>query len=350
MRAVDLLAPGDLGTPTGGYLYDARILAGLEALGWQTAAHSLDASFPEPDAAALAAAAEVLAAIPTDHGVLVDGLALAGLTPLIERHALRPRLVALIHHPLADETGLDADQSRRLFEMERAALELVGTVVVTSAWTRRELGRFGVGAERIVVVEPGTDPAPLRRGSGHAGLGLLCVASVTARKGHATLVEALARIRDRPWRLCCVGSLTREPETAGRLRREIERAELGDRIELVGELAPDSLGPYYDAADLFVLASHLEGYGMAITEALARGLPVVSTTAGAIPDTLPPGAGRLVSAGDSRALAEALADLIDHPQKLAALAAGAAEARAGLPSWEAACRRFSRALAGALTE
>lgn len=343
--AVDLLVPGDIGTLSGGYLYDARIMDGLRALGWRTAIHSLEASFPEPDAEALAAAEKILAEIPQQHAVVVDGLALAGLVPVLERCPLRSAVVALIHHPLAYETGLAAERAARLFELERAALALVETVIVTSAWTGRELGRFDVPAAKIVVVEPGTDRAPLSRGSGGERPALLCIASLTARKGHSILVDALARLADRPWHLRCVGSPTREPETAARLREQIERLGLGDRIELIGELPPAALGEYYDRADLFVLASHLEGFGMVVAEAVARGLPVVTTTAGgAVADTLPAGAGVLVPTGDSRAFADALGVLLDDPRKLAELSAGSARARARLPTWEDASRRFGRTL------
>ena len=204
---------------------------------------------------------------------------------------------------------------------ERSALAFVRRVIVTSQWTARFLGAYEVPIARIRVVEPGTDrkPAPRARES-HDALNLLCVGTLTARKGHAVLIEALAELRDRRWHLICAGSLTRDPGTVEDLNRRISRLRLTNRISLLGELDADTLERYYERADVFVLASYLEGYGMALAEAVARGMPVVSTTAGAIPETVPASASILVRPGDSRALAKALASLMDDPTACAALA------------------------------
>jgi glycosyltransferase involved in cell wall biosynthesis len=375
-RAVDLLVPGEIATLTGGYLYDARILAGLERLGWATRVHALDASFPEPTDAALAAAEATLAAIPPERMVVVDGLALPGLAGALSRRREGP-VVALVHHPVAYETGLDAAVAARLFERERAALAEIENVIVTGPWTRRALADFDVDAARITVVEPGTDPAPEARGSstgahprkgaggsdaggsnadgndgddgnrsygGEEPLVLVSVGSLTARKGHDVLLAALATLTDLPWQLRVAGSQTREPDTAAALRATAAKAGIAERVQWLGELAPAALGDVYDCADLFVLASHLEGYGMALAEALARGLPIVSTRAGAIPDTVPDDAGVLAAPGDAAALAAALRSLLEDRSALERLAAGARRARTRLPTWDDASRAFARAL------
>jgi glycosyltransferase involved in cell wall biosynthesis len=307
MHAVDLLVPGDIDTLTGGYIYDRKILAGLARLGWQVRVHPLDESFPEPTAAALAYAATVLAGIRIGATVVIDGLALAGLGGLLRAHASRLEIVALIHHPLAYETGLDAARAARLHAAESAALERVHKIIVTSEWTKRALVDFAVDPRRVTVVEPGTDAAALRRPVPGAPPELLCVASLTARKGHAVLFDALARIGEREWHLTCAGSLTREPALVRRLQEQIDRSSLRARISLLGELAPEALGELYARADIFVLASYMEGYGMAFTEALAHGVPIVATTGGAVATTVPAAASRLVPPGDPAALAAALA-------------------------------------------
>ena len=344
MHAVDLVVPGDIDTLTGGYIYDRRILAGLAHLGWQTSVHSLPDSFPEPSADALAVAAAVLAGILDKATVVIDGLALAGLKDVLPRHITRLRLVALIHHPLAYETGLDPARAMRLEAAESAALARVHRVIVTSEWTKHVLESFGVGAERISVVEPGTDPAPLHRPHAGAPLELLCVASLTKRKGHAVLFDALARLRGRPWHLTCAGSLTRDRELVATLRGQVDRLGIRDRVTFLGELAPDALGELYARADVFVLASYLEGYGMVFAEALARGIPIVATTGGAVASTVPPAASRLVPPGDSAALARALEELFADASLRAELTVGAAAARTSLPSWETANARFAEAL------
>lgn len=336
--------PGSLDALTGGYIYDRKILAGLAELGWRTRAHALDASFPEPTADALRHAAALLESLPDGRCVVIDGLALAGLGAAIEQERERLAVVALIHHPLAHETGLDRAAARRLERAERSALELVRRVVVTSSWTRDALAGFGVPPDRIHVVEPGTDPAPLTARERRDSLRLLCVGTLTPRKGHAVLFEALAGLAERAWTLRCAGSLERDPATASALAAQIERLGLGDRIELLGELEPAEVEREYAGADLFVLPSYLEGYGMAFAEALAHGLPVVATDAGAIPQTVPPDACLLVPPGDPVALERALASLMDSPEQLDSLAAAAAEAGAGLPTWGDSSRRFARAL------
>jgi glycosyltransferase involved in cell wall biosynthesis len=353
---IDFVLPGDPTTRTGGYVYDERIVAGLRAAGWRVDVHSLDASFPQPTAPALREARALFASFPAGRVVVVDGLALAGLERVFDQEAGRLRLVALVHHPVALETGLEPARAALLEAAERAALSFARRVIVTSQWTARALARYDVPIEALRVAEPGIDgQAPRRpaqrdldatsRPGETAPLQLLCVATVTPRKGHSVLVEALADLRDRRWHLSCAGSLTRDPATVAGLEQQLNRLRLSARVSLLGELDDAALDRYYARADLFVLPSYLEGYGMALAAAIAHGLPVVSTTAGAIPETVPSGAGVLVPPGDSRALAKALASLIDEDDALRALAAGARAARGKLPTWTTAVAKFSAALA-----
>jgi glycosyltransferase involved in cell wall biosynthesis len=341
---LDFVIPGDPDALTGGYEYARRVVDGLRALGWNVIVHGFDASFPFPTPAALAHARSKLARIPDGATVLVDGLAFGAMPALAEAEAQRLRLVALVHHPLALETGLDAGAAEALRASEARALATARTVVTTSNATARALADYGVPAERTVVVEPGTDPAPLARGSSAPALELLCVSAVVPRKGHAVLVEALAPLVDRPWRLTCVGSLARAPKTVAALRQRIAKLRLAARVRLAGEVDRIALERYYERADGVVLATFHEGYGMALAEALAHGLPVVSTRAGAVPDTVPPEAGLLVPPGDPIALRAALARFFDEPELRASLAAGARAARERLPTWAESCARLSRAL------
>ena len=344
-RRIAFLLPGSLESLTGGTVYDRRIVAGLRGLGWQVEVLSLDSSFPWPGTAALGHAAAALATLPDGTLVVADGLAFGALPDLARQHAARLRWVPLVHHPLALETGLDAAQRQQLFESERSALAVARGVVVTSTATARALGDYGVAASCIHVVEPGTEPAALSAGSAPGeGLSLLCVATLTPRKGHALLLDALAGLQDRRWTLHCAGSTTRDAATTAQLRHAIAAHGLPARVHLHGELGDEALQRLYAQADAFVLPSFHEGYGMALAEALAHGLPIVSTTAGAIPQTVPEGAGVLVPPGDAAALRTALARLLDEPAWRASLAAGARTARANLPDWPASVRRFADAL------
>ncbi len=345
METCHLLLPGSLDDLTGGTLYDKRIVRGLRAQGRPVAVHALDTSFPWPTVVARAHAERVLAGLPDAALVVVDGLCFGAMPQLAAHHANRLRLVALVHHPLALETGLTASQAEALRAAETAALRQARRVIVTSAQTACLLADYGVPAERIRLVEPGTDPAPLASGAAAGPLQLLCVGSVTPRKGHLLLVEALGRLTHLDWQLDCVGSLARAPETAAAVRERLQALGLAERVRLHGELNAAELAGCYRRAHVFVLASLFEGYGMAFAEAIAHGLPVLGTTGGAIAHTVPTDAGLLVAPGSVEALTGALARLLTDAGLRAALAAGAARAREGLPDWSTASARFMRAIA-----
>ena len=355
-HGIDFVVPGDIQTPTGGYIYDREIIAGLTERGFKVAVHALDASFPAPTPAALRAARASFAALAAGRVVVIDGLALPGLDRLLADEARRLAIVALVHHPVALETGLDPIEAERFGALERRALSYAQRVVTTSQWTARTLAADGVPISRLRVVEPGVDRRKSRGSSdpkngGHAPttpdvLNLLCVGTLTPRKGHAVLLEALNELRDRHWHLTCAGSLLRDAPTVAALQHQIDRFSLRKRVSLLGDLDRDALERQYARADVFVLPSYLEGYGMALAEAVSFGLPVISTTAGAIPETVPANASVLVAPGDSRALAKALAMVIDDPARRAALAANARAARASLPTWAAAATKFAAALDG----
>jgi len=348
MKRAALLVPGSLATLTGGYGYDRQIVAGLRNESWHIDVYELDSSFPRPTRAALAAADRLFASFPDGLPVIVDGLAYGALPELAAAHGARLRLVALVHHPLALETGLPQALADRFAASERVALGHARYVVVTSRSTARALATYGVEPQRITVIEPGTDrsaPSPV---STSGIVELLCVGTLVPRKGHATLIEALAQLTDKAWRLTCVGSDTRDPVNARALRRQVRELGLADRIVFTGEVATDVLEQHYREAHVFVLATHHEGYGMALAEAIAHGLPIVCTRAGAVPETLPAEACLVVPPGDSAAVARALAALLDEPALRLRLATAAAAAGRRLPTWQQASARFAAVLDAAI--
>jgi glycosyltransferase involved in cell wall biosynthesis len=260
----------------------------------------------------------------------------------IQEHARRLRLIALIHHPLAAETGLSPQQNRILYTQEKQALAQVRRIIVTSPMTAAALQRdYAVPAEKLGVVIPGTDPAPLATGSQGANLNLICVATLTARKGHALLLKALAPLTNYPWQLNCVGSTVRDRKTALVVRNLCRTLGLQHKVRFSGELSPDQLKAAYRQADAFVLASYYEGYGMALSEALAYGLPVIATAGGAIAETVPHDAGLLSPVGDRQRLNRSLQQLLMRPQLRQRLAAGARRARRDLADWSESGHRFA---------
>lgn len=340
------VVPGSLGQLTGGYLFDKRVIEGLRAAGRAVDVRELPGVFfPAADEAALAAGDALLEALSEQDVAVIDGLALPafahGLTPAM---AVRRRLVGFVHHTLARETGL-ADAARdALAGLEGRLLARLKGILCPSAGTAWAVEEYGVARERIAIVPPGTDkPAGLPMRRPHSGpLRLLAVGTISPRKGHLVLIEALAEVADRPWELSCIGSLTRDPATLAALQKAIARHGFKERVELMGERPPERLAEAYAAADVFVLPSYHEGYGMAFAEALAYGLPVVATSA--VADTVPAEASLLVPPGDVAALASALRLLLDNAQLRARLAAGAAKAGAALPDWPTAIGRWIEAL------
>jgi len=337
--------PGDLATPTGGYAYDRRMAAELLGLGWEVEIADIGSEFPRPSESARGAARARLLAVPRGTPIVVDGLAFGVLPELAaELHRDHP-LLALVHHPLALETGIPPAEAEEFHRRERAALAHTDRVIVTSPSTARRLSAdYAVAAERITVALPGSEPRAKAR-NGRAGpLALIAVGAVVRRKGYDVLIDALARLRDLPWRMTIAGDRTRSPATVATLEAAVRRHALGDRIAFAGAVDDARLAALHAEADLFVLPSRFEGYGMAFAEAIAHGLPVVGTTAGAIPDTVPDGAGILVPPDDAAALAQALRRLITEDNAREKLAAAARAAAARLPTWRQSAEVFARAI------
>ncbi|MFT3816153.1 MAG: glycosyltransferase family 4 protein [Rubrivivax sp.] len=339
------LVPGPLTTPTGGYVYDRHVIAGLRALGWQVGVQEFDDGFPFPSAAALEDAESRLAALPDDALVMIDGLALGAMPECAERHAARLRLVGLVHHPLALETGLAADAARRLEGSERRALACVRRVIVTAPRTAATLAGWNVPPALIGVVEPAVEaPAVVPERLPAATPRLLCIATLTERKGHTLLFDALAELAALPWSLRCIGSRDRSPCTTAHLEEKLQQLDLTQRIVLAGDLPETEMSAAYAAADLFVLPTLYEGYGMVVAEAIAHGLPVVATATGAIPELVPEDAGIVVVPGDGPALRVALAALLGDRQRLIRLTKGARRAAAGARCWQQAADEMATLL------
>ncbi len=345
-RRLALLLPGDPATPTGGYLYDRRIVEELRTLGWRVEVLALDASFPFPTPAALEHAAATLAALPDGQLTMIDGLAFGALPDAAEAQAARLRLIALVHHPLAAETGLQPETTRALQASEARALAAARAIVVTGQGTAQALSRdYGVPQERITIAEPGAPEPAATRGARRPGpWRLLCVATLVPRKGHELLLQALAACGGDDWTLECIGSKTRDAACAARIVGLAQSLGLGARVSFRGERPAEALHRAYADADLFVLPAWYEGYGMAVAEAIAHGLPVVATAVGAVPQLLGEDAGLLVPPGDAAALQTALRQVLGDDALRRRLAAGAARRATQLPRWRDAGLRLAALL------
>jgi glycosyltransferase involved in cell wall biosynthesis len=282
-----------------------------------------------------------LSAVPANQPIVLDGLAFGAL-PEIGALQRRVPLIALVHQPLALDPSLDTSQADSLRVTERAALAAAERVIVTSEATARIMRTsYDVPRQRISVVQPGTDPALPAPGNRDGVVHLLSVGSIAPIKGYDVLIRALATLTEMPWRLTIAGDRTRNPATAAQLDSDIESYGLSARISVLGAVPPERIDELFLASDLFVLASRFESYGMALAEAIAHGLPIVSTNTGAIPQTVTVRAALLVPPDDAAALAQALRCLIGAPAERRRLAMNARAAAARLPTWRDSARLFA---------
>jgi glycosyltransferase involved in cell wall biosynthesis len=339
--ALGFAVPGSLDQPTGGYAYDRRLIAALRALGCEVEVIDLGDGFPYPAPATREAALERLRATPAGRPLVIDGLALGVLPDAAQALAPTRPLIALVHHPLALESGISPETVAALATSERAALACVRHAVTTSPSTRRALiADYGVAPMSITVALPGIDEVAEPPRPPKDDVSLLAVGSVVPRKGYDVLIDALATLADLDWRLVIAGDRTRDRATADAIAARIAASGLGARVSMPGTVGDDELAHLHAEADVFVLASRHEGYGMAYAAAINYGLPVVGTRAGAIPETVPAGAGILVEPDDTPALAAALRTMITDPEAREACAAVARTAAKQLPRWDATGRIF----------
>ena len=340
----------DPARPSGGNAYDRRVCGELAALGWAVHQHPIAGAWPRAGAAGHAALARAVQRIPDGAVVLLDGLVASAAPEALVPHARRLRQVVLVHMPLGHRPP--GDEARAVRARERKVLAAAAAVVTTSAWTRRRLGElYALPADRVHVAEPGVDTAGLAPGTA-AGDALLCVAAVTPDKGHDVLIEALATATDLSWRCACVGSLDRDRAFAGGVRRRAQDGGLGDRVRFPGPRTGPELDRAYAAADLLVLASRAETFGMVVTEALARGVPVLAADVGGVTEALGRGKdgtrpGLLVAPGDPAALATALRAWLGDADLRGRLRRAARERRASLRGWPATASVVAGVLAGA---
>jgi glycosyltransferase involved in cell wall biosynthesis len=337
----------DPARPSGGNTYDRLLCRELPAQGWSVRERGIAGFWSEPDAASFAALEASLAQIPDGAVVLLDGLIASTAPETLRSQADRLRLVVLVHMPFGDRPR-DVSARRR----EGAALAAATAVVTTSAWTRRRLEElYGLPAERVRVAEPGAPTAPPARGTA-AGGALLCVGAVSFEKGHDILLEALASIAALPWHCTCAGGLDRDPAFADRIRRRALASSAAERVSFPGPLDGADLDRAYGSADLLIVASRAESYGMVVTEALARGVPVIAADVGGVGEALGKDAagtqpGMLVAAEDPGALAAALSAWLADADLRARLRRAAARRRESLPRWSSAAAVVAAVLAEA---
>jgi glycosyltransferase involved in cell wall biosynthesis len=351
VRAVHFVVPDgidDPARPSGGNTYDRNLCREFSSIGWSVHEHPVSGFCAEPDAASFAALEDAMRRIPDDGFAVLDGLVASPAPHVLVPHARRLHLVVLVHMPLGLRPA--PDDAHEIRTRERTVLSAADAVVTTSGWSRdRLMELYGLPADRLHVAEPGVDPAELATGTA-TGEALLTVAAVIPDKGHDVLLDALATIADLSWHWVCAGSLDRDPEFVEAMRRRSREHGLADRVLFAGTATGTDLDRAYAEADVMVLASRAETYGMVVTEALARGLPVVITEVGGITEALGHGSdgspGLVLPADDPTALAGALRSWLTDNGLRARLRRIALERRESLHGWSAT----ASVIAGVLNE
>lgn len=330
--------------PSGGNTYDRRVCQALSSAGWSVCVGEVAGAWPWAGRVGRDALDGTLRALPDGSLVLVDGLVASTLPEVMVPACRRLRVVVLMHMPI----GAQADLQRWL-GAECEVLRAASSVVTPSTWTKRWLlASYGLDPARVHVAPPGVDAAAPTRGTGDGGR-LLCVGAVTPGKGHDLLLAALTHVADLPWRCACVGALSVAPDFVARLEGCARESGLDGRFLLTGPRSGDELAAAYAEADVLVLASRAETYGMVVTEALSRGLPVIAADVGGVSEALGTTddgtrPGLLAPAGDAAALADTLRLWLTDADRRAALRAAALRRRAGLRGWSETADRVGRVL------
>jgi glycosyltransferase involved in cell wall biosynthesis len=342
---IAFIVPAPFDLLTGGYEYDRHMVSE-----WRTSGHivevlELGGHHPYPDDGAISSARQIWAGLPPDCTIVIDNLGLASFrhhsTELSDRGVF-----ILNHHPTGLETGLDSGTSEALIALERQLLPAARHVIATSPTTAATLvSQFAIDPKDVTVVEPGTDEADRSVGSGSETVNILSIGSLIPRKGHDCLMRALARLSDLDWHLTIAGSERHDPVTAEGLRGLPETLGIARRVRFCGEMRGAPLKQLWREADLFALATHYEGYGMVIAEALKRGLPVAVCNGGAAGALVAPATGVVCPVGDVDQLSKALRRLIFDGPLRHTMADAAWAAGQELPNWQGQAAKFAGLLA-----
>ena len=335
---------GETSRLTGGYLYHANVFAGLRERGIEVETLVASGAAPAEQEVAASYLGSRLDLRRFDV-IVVDALACIACAPWLDGWRASRPVVAMVHElpSIAAGGGVAREQ-----EFEEPLLR-ADRLVVVSGHGRSILQSRGVPAERICVVSPGFDRLSLSdAGSEHSAsdnsrVHALCVAQWIPRKGILDLVRAWTADERPGAMLDLIGETDADPAYTTSIHAAI--AGVSDSsIHVRGPVDDATLGAAYAAADLFVLPSWYEGYGIVYAEALAHGLPILACGVGPVPELVGEEAALLVSPDDVEALSAALDQLLGDPALRSRMSEAAYYRAVGLPSWKDTTVGFLRVL------
>jgi glycosyltransferase involved in cell wall biosynthesis len=328
---------GDIHSLTGGYLFNMHIINGLKQKGYTVVVLGSDLKLNDKEGLERISRAG-LEKLPLGACVIVDSIVLASLHQIVNEFRGRLKFLGLMHLPVSYD--ISSGVHGKLDNEELKALNHMELVIVTGRFTCDLLCNAGLNRKKIMIVEPGTEHFPRKRQYKSIPSELLCIANYSAVKAQDILVRGLSMLTAWNWTMHLFGDMEREPGYTTAIRLLIQQLKMENRIFMHGIAGRHEISRIYLNADLFVMPSLFESYGMALTESLAHGIPVVTTTAGNIPDTIPAGMGLLTEPANAGQLAEAIRSLFDEPSKYFALCSAASQYYRQARSWDQAVAEF----------
>lgn len=334
-HTVHYLESVDYEKRTGGWIYNNKLIERLRKDGCEVKPLTLPAFFDTPDDVNAANFGTLLEDLPSGSLVIADNLYLMRLAGQVRQRGIMT--VSIFHHPIAEERPADKTVGSAS-ELEQQALAEASLIVCTSALTAKRVFAFnGIDNEKVVVAVPGVDPCRPSPGHREGPWRFLSVGAVVPRKRYEFLIHALAGLPDRSWHCAIVGNVSRYPAYVVALNDAIRRNGLAGNITLSGEVDEPTLERVWRDAHVFLFSSAYEGYGMAIAEALRRGLPTITTPAGAVADWASEGV-VIVRPDDPAEMTAKIADIRNDQSAYLAARSRARSFGKTLPTWDEALR------------
>ncbi|MBN1455823.1 MAG: glycosyltransferase family 4 protein [Methanomicrobia archaeon] len=336
---------GNIDALTGGYLYMRKAVEYLRAHDTETEVLSIPA-LPFPYLLQLCSNIVLCFRFPRRQYDVVVEDEMAHPALFLFNHWLKfgtQTKIVVIVHMLWWKAAKNSLKARYVKFIEMQLLKTADRIIANSHYTRAELEAVGIPGSIITVSHPGYDlpfsnttwasaPRPARD---RIALKLLTVANITPLKGLDMLIEALARLSDPALTLDIVGDEHRDLRYSQRLKASVARYGLETRVRFHGQQPPDKLARFYADADILVLPSHCEAFGIVVAEAMAFGLPIVATRCGGIPELVTDGEnGFLVPPNDVSSLAEAIQKLAADPARRARCGRSSDEKTRNLNTWD----------------